>query len=101
MYWRATVGSNHRFGCEASRFAGRRASFSPRRGGKQPRRSFVMAATALFDKWFEERETQAAGSWRIRWANARRVEQTLAISAFQAITMAHQVRGNSSRMRFV
>jgi hypothetical protein len=55
----------------------------------------------LFDKWFEERETQAAGSWRIRWANARRVEQTLAISAFQAITMARQVRGNPSRMRFV
>jgi hypothetical protein len=43
----------------------------------------------LFDKWFEERETQAAESWRIRGrARARwRIEQTLAISAFQAITM--------------
>jgi hypothetical protein len=26
-------------------------------------------APALFDKWFEERETQAAESWRIQWVH--------------------------------
>jgi hypothetical protein len=39
----------------------------------------------LFDKWFEERETQAAESWRIRRAYQRPMDrkETLAISAFQ------------------
>jgi hypothetical protein len=56
----------------------------------------------LFDKWFEERETQAAESWRIQWARKRLADRTdsgdLCVSA---ITMARQVRGNSGRMRFV
>jgi hypothetical protein len=30
------------------------------------RAAIVVDATALFDKWIEERETQAAESWRIR-----------------------------------
>jgi hypothetical protein len=57
----------------------------------------------LFDKSIEERETQAAESWRICTSTQvlKQVEQTLAISAFLAITMAHSVRGNLVRMRFV
>jgi hypothetical protein len=30
---------------------------------------------ALFDKWFEERETQAAESWRIRWTRERSADR--------------------------
>jgi len=45
----------------------------------------VVEAPVLFDKWFEERETQAAESWRIRGAHQRPMgrNETLAISAFQ------------------
>jgi hypothetical protein len=63
----------------------------------------VAAAPVLFDKSIEEREAQAAESWRICASTRvlKRIEQTLAISAFLAITMAHSVRGNLGRMRFV
>jgi hypothetical protein len=45
----------------------------------------VVEAPVLFDKWFEERETQAAESWRIQRAYQRPMDrnETLAISAFQ------------------
>ena len=45
----------------------------------------MVEAPVLFDKWFEERETQAAESWRIRGACQRPMgrNKTLAISAFQ------------------
>ena len=59
-------------------------------------------AGQLFDKWFEERETQAAESWRIRWARKRSVDRTDSGDfCVSAITMARQVRGDPGRMRFV
>src|SRR5262245_3582701 len=42
----------------------RHTSLSPRRAGAS-RAAIVVEAPVLFDKWFEERETQAAESWRI------------------------------------
>ena len=49
----------------------------------------MVAAPALFDKSIEERETQAAESWRIHPVHASALEdrkQTLAILRFIAIT---------------
>jgi hypothetical protein len=51
-------------------------------GRQQPSRTWSLPP--LFDKWIEERETQAAESWRIQLARERwRINETLAISAFQ------------------
>jgi hypothetical protein len=70
------------------------ASAVPFAGGRLPR--------ALFDKWFEERETQAAESWRIQEARKRLADRTdsgdLCVSA---ITKAYMIRGNPSCMRHV
>jgi hypothetical protein len=79
------------------------ASFSQRRGGESAG-PFVCGrfAQALFDKCIEERETQAAESWRIRWARKRSVDRTDSGDfCVSAITMARQVRGDPGRMRFV
>src|SRR5262245_30577268 len=48
----------------------RHASLSPRRAGAS-RAAIVVEAPVLFDKWFEERETQAAESWRTQRACQR------------------------------
>jgi hypothetical protein len=46
-------------------------------GRREPnRRLGSLTLSLLFDKWFEERETQAAESWRIRWARERPVDRT-------------------------
>ena len=62
----------------------------------------IVSAPALFDKWFEERETQAAESWRIQEVRKRFADRTdsgdLCVSA---ITISHQVRGNPVRVRVV
>jgi hypothetical protein len=99
---RATVGSNLRIGYEASLAQpGDGSRLSPRRTSESWA-AFAVSAPALFDKLIEERETQAAESWRIlgqsrEWLVDRK--KTLAISAFQAITMARLVRGNPGKKR--
>ncbi len=57
----------------------------------------------LFDKLIEGRETQAAESWRVSGLSSDRLgtERDSGESAFQAITMAHPVRGNPCRVRLV
>jgi hypothetical protein len=72
-------------------------------GRHKPSRSYrALTAGLLFDKWFEERETQAAESWRIHWARKRLADRTDSGDfCVSAITMARQVRGNPGRMRFV
>ena len=72
-------------------------------GRRKPNRALgSLIAGLLFDKWFEERETQAAESWRIRWARERLAGRTdsgdLCVSA---ITKAYMIRGNPSCMRRV
>src|SRR5215470_13719676 len=73
---------------------GRCASFLPRRAGVN-RAAIAVAATALFDKWIEERETQATESWRILRARTcpggRRDSGDLCVSA---ITTVHPGSGN-------
>ncbi len=51
-------------------------------------------ARVLFDKWFEERETQAAESWRIHEARERLADRTDSGDfCVSAITMTRQVPG--------
>ena len=83
------VGSNLRIGYDTSLASpGDWCRFSPRRTDAS-RAAIVVAAPALFDKSIEERETQAAESWRIHPVHASALEdrkQTLAILRFIAIT---------------
>jgi len=62
----------------------------------------IVSAPALFDKWFEERETQAAESWRIQEARKRFADRRdsgdLCVSA---ITMTYLVRGNPGKVRLM
>jgi hypothetical protein len=61
------VGSNHRFDTRLA-WPVRAESLVFFTAGRRKPNPFVPTADhwMLFDKWFEERETQAAESWRIR-----------------------------------
>ena len=97
------MGSNHRFDTRLawSVQAVSLVFFATGRR-KSNRASSVADRRMLFDKWFEERETQAAESWRIGRARECLADRTdsgdLCVSA---ITIARQVWGNPSRVRFV
>ena len=56
---------------------------------------------ALFDKSIEERETQAAESWRIHATRASvgRIANRLWRYCVSAITIVDQIRGNPDRVR--
>jgi len=76
--------------------------FHGERGGASRTGHCGWFAPALFDKLIEERETQAAESWRIHEARKRLADRTdsgdLCVSA---ITKAYMIRGNPSCMRRV
>ena len=61
----------------------------------------MVAAPALFDKSIEERETQAAESWRIHpmHASAWRIANRLWRYCVSAITIVDQIRGNPDWVR--
>ncbi len=94
---------NLRIGYEASPGDWAAGLVFPATGRLTPDRAWSNASPlALFDKWFEERETQAAESWRIQEARKRFADRTdSGDRCVSAITMARLVRGDPDRMRLV
>ena len=98
MYWCATVGSNLRIGYEASRFDRVIGLVFSATGRRQPDRSLwspPLRSLTSGSKKGKRRRRSPGGS--VGRASARWVEQTLAISAFQAITMAYHDSGQPGR----